>query len=1753
MATIKENKPYEVEAPHQTNLFTSRLRSRVEGEEEGGWRSPKATVPMRRSCGDCVANRDAMADRIASLEELVERLSEKVAKLEIQIRDGKINGELEKLRAEQVITVNQQTEYFRTLKSTALLSLVVQAAGGGSKDYPAYSEFIKVNHTPDHDPEFQGKITYCGVTMAGTASSKDNLKQHLCYNILSYFLRSKRLNELESQLFNHICEHTKNPHLKKKLLQCGDVESNPGPSQNINLTPGLIAVAGSDTTQTDWFELSDTLIGNKINLDGWVTVMLDSAVSSTVYSIWEIAFKFNCDSQFNGGIDGPSMEVRLTTNKSYQPVLYPYSFVLDKLTTKYGKMSYSIKGYSPDGSGPASGRWQFNTHTVATTVPEVNQVSISGPFPLWVTMYDPESTTEPRSSDSKKANKLAHALNGNSYNSSITLTSVVDGEPLFDEATFDLEDQNFPSLKNMTGNFSFTVQNQNNPSANTDGLKIHLVLYVNCDPDYSGGELLSANLVELTYNLISQPFNYTMDRSVCQLMTNKCRLTAEVSHRDGLIDIPRKDHLFNFNVHMDFKPFNSEAARLDAKRLYVSDFKPEPVDDVDGIAFGKNSTASFTVESSTSQIKVREMMRERADRLEEMEHELASVAVRYTQSQFMTHIAARAKFKGYIGEYFYLTAKWGGINIDKNNLDTEMEPVWLSNCLEPNAAYSIRQARKDRKEEKSALKKRAAENKLREAAGQPQNEEPIHVGMTVEEKAAQYTEVIDRLVAKFRSGDGKGMLAFSTFMQKPSTVQFKRVVCDALFGDDWEEKGTEDNKMSKFEFYAYCYFNNINNKQLIFNLLSNDLDFPKYCQEDWFISHYGSSAADQAMHNKMVHMLNGNPTFQNQSEIDALPAAMACVGVSGNLARFNPIELRSTVLFQNSTLSPRMSDSKYLDRVLANCVSRAGAYTANCAQQFPVTNLHPRNQRPVAGGVLVDSNNHLPTINVGTCQIFGNQIALNEQGQDLALKAKQMNTSQSRPGNQIISGFAVKDLNGLLSDLDIVGLSMETVYAKLVCILDVLSHGKAAEYIPRNMYTVADPFTKPLDNNPALGYGNALFGEHCGWNNNVLNGPRFPYQGGTGSISFHVTPATVPLDEVENAFWVSPAMLNSTERAAEALMISIATVAPWPWCLAAVIKRTSDALNANPEDQTFVIGSSLISIPGMRTIHVILPRTDAGRTPPTNGEAGAVAYVMPTAGPLAILPVMPGNLTPNQVLTVNGIAGPLVTYPLTQYLMSWFEQLDTTSILNYLANLSHYVGVNDGMYTAYETVTALSYYTRPLIAAANAQNAVLSSPDWNRYVRCNANLMRVSAGDWPLQAQPNVDYRMGSFSVAAYNKVITGLAVPLDQRPSGFGVVPQILRQVDGLVDKTLLFLSIAVATDVFSHMMSIATNGWEGAMANTEYNALNNHIPLMYSTTGGAGMLLPAKLPEMIHCIFKFLFQRQLSLTRFSSPIIGDGGEYCILQQFMPPVGYTCPQNDAGTVRYTGCNPIILSDTWSKILTLRVPKSIAAFPPPNSAGAASGYVVNLEANLLPGNLSTTFEDMNQPKFYYPNDQLPDVTDEALYNRRLVVANAAGTIVDTAGNAIVGAYTPANTNAFELVTPLDDGQNLTPNVLAASTLLPADVNNTGQRQFFAGNRNLIRPFLGACHRSSTMPAAAWLTGGVSMRSAMDTSTSKPSRLQVLMNGLTKSNFGSDASSSTLPPGSEPAQAPAPSVLNQVPDAASSTNFVPLSNTTLVQE
>jgi hypothetical protein len=345
------------------------------------------------------------------------------------------------------------------------------------------------------------------------------------------------------------------------------------------------------------------------------------------------------------------------------------------------------------------------------------------------------------------------------------------------------------------------------------------------------------------------------------------------------------------------------------------------------------------------------------------------------------------------------------------------------------------------------------------------------------------------------------------------------------------------------------------------------------------------------------------------------------------------------------------------------------------------------------------------------------------------------------------------------------------------------------------------------------------------WNINCEDGVTagnkvFPYTGGAApTIAFHVCKATVPANEA--FFFLRPGLLMQNDAGQESINIALAALllAPYPCGIHQVAVSTVDNLGVQNAQQTFVPFSDLVSIPGTKTINIILPNKYPAGPPGSQAAANAQALVLPTSGSAAN-PNIGAAYTNLNVSWIDNV----VRYDLANYLNTWMATdgpVDLTTLSRFSLQLCEIFQRDEDRRFAWELASTIGtrypamFASQRDVPASATQNEVWSAVSQNFF----ALQPRGMTQNYPEQLD-SYDYFVPDVNSNWWSKIMSGAYVSTPDH----GQYPVTPYSFDGS-PRTLQY-SIhqvryyAMAAEACFTYMQMPTEVWNGAF--TQLNFVN-------------------------------------------------------------------------------------------------------------------------------------------------------------------------------------------------------------------------------------------------------------------------------------------------------------------------------------------
>ncbi|ACH85915.1 coat protein [Artivirus sani] len=1033
----------------------------------------------------------------------------------------------------------------------------------------------------------------------------------------------------------------------------------------------------------------------------------------------------------------------------------------------------------------------------------------------------------------------------------------------------------------------------------------------------------------------------------------------------------------------------------------------------------------------------------------------------YVADEYKAHLAKRVEYENATGNYFnYLSSL---LNLPTSNRfallcvdDVDPEPC------------------DDETETSTPEKQKPRPPKVaRERKERPFVEKPVPVKKiekTEEEKKTDRMFALKRIAGQLKQTPEKVFL----WVKRKMSPVFKTTILDLVFGLNWQEKTI----MNQYEFAAYANLHDITDDELISTVINHDTKWASYSLQQKITLakelNFSYVEAKSLSHNKEMHSANGNILSNTLSDVEEHDKAQNIVKYNqATLPQYRGIEAQVYITNVAGDTNPNFTRIFDQDRIRGNVVGAANNITNNCAVPLPMTCLIPRQVRPLVPGALVPALQRLRITELNTAEYYLNPIIATDLSKMISDQVKNNQSSNWRRDNNSLSGFSTFDIATINTALLPKGLTLESMLLKPDLLHSITSLRTNFTSINRSTFNAIDNNTVPsVGVSVTIGINNSpVFGEDCGGNN-----PVFPWLGNKGSVAFHLTLASVPIDQRDDAIVMPPGLLQASYDASEAVAMFVMSWAEWPFGIYTATRPTTDTAGGNNQNQVFVPTQSLTRVAGRRTLNIVLPKRFAEAAPTSGPQANAQATLRPTAGPVAAAGAPP--ILAGQVLDINFVGGALIAYPLTDYLYTWATQFDATPIRQYIGRLGVLMGVKDTLLVAHEMNIALCQQYPKMVTGAGgvASPAPNSIPQFD-LCYCNHTQVTTSVANFPLAADVRADYRIFETNPATWNKVCLGLATAPNLTPDEPVDIPYHLGNPSNAFWERLESVPMAASWALYYNLRGLTTLAWNNAYTNANSVWAQRMARETFCTTHVTGTIVPARYGRIPHDIMKSVYGRAPKTTQTSK-----GGTLIDISHFerwLPGAPFASVYTAAG-VEVTGLTPTILADIWIQYPADNLPILAATFPPPFHRDSVQGFDsrngLAIHRNMNNDLVSPYMEP--DPRAFFDVNKGPVMNDFAVWNSRLWFTHPNRQILDYSGGAIAEVIPAAGTYPLGRGIPLLTGENVPPELANASTICIPRFSNAGQRIFLYVTQAQSVQLVGACNRSNRLMRSAWLLNDV---------------------------------------------------------------------------
>jgi len=557
---------------------------------------------------------------------------------------------------------------------------------------------------------------------------------------------------------------------------------------------------------------------------------------------------------------------------------------------------------------------------------------------------------------------------------------------------------------------------------------------------------------------------------------------------------------------------------------------------------------------------------------------------------------------------------------------------------------------------------------------------------------------------------------------------------------------------------------------------------------------------------------------------------------------------------------------------------------------------------------------------------------MSDYGKLVLEKQVTANTMLARPDNITSGGWSMIEMASMIKRTPVNGFNTDDLMLKMTLFHNVLSHEVDGNFIPYNNYAALDQRTVPDLTQPIQIVWNvpgSQFGESCGGATAL-----FPFLNVAGSVAFHLSETTVPLTERQNIVYCPTNLVSGSDRDGENLALFVRMWAPYPCHMARIRQYTDDTAGGNNAIQNYVPKANLVQVAGLTTIHVILPRNTSTRTPTTQAEANNSALFRPSTGDIAST-----SLAADAFLDICylGIGG-FTSYNLCEYLYTWLQAHDPTTLTLFLGQLQAIFGIKDSLERMQEVA---DYYTvaAPTMPFLQAGDATTFTYNTTRQMACT-DIFGVTesrtVADWPQTSNTKPDMVIHQCEQMSWNLIVTNLYDPtvydseVTTLPEGWGNSRAIWWSI---------LRTMQMGAVWSSHISELGwdTTCWDTAYTQTNMTSFRNHIQGYYCALSNRGVMGNAKWGPMLAKFFSATTGHNNALYKQDNISISFWDRRIPTQRAHGPVVVLA----TGAI-VSAVIPVTLPDVWINILLKAVPKYQMALPPPGSIHGTKGFNAGL-------------------------------------------------------------------------------------------------------------------------------------------------------------------------------------------------------------------
>lgn len=849
------------------------------------------------------------------------------------------------------------------------------------------------------------------------------------------------------------------------------------------------------------------------------------------------------------------------------------------------------------------------------------------------------------------------------------------------------------------------------------------------------------------------------------------------------------------------------------------------------------------------------------------------------------------------------------------------------------------------------------------------------------------------------------------------------------------------------------------------------------------------------LHNKIMHAYNGNPLSNDMQMVDKATkwTDMLMEASDSTMPLMTGYELQARITNIVGDINPNQTRIFDQDKLRGNVARDDNMIIKNAAVPYPSTSLIPRQMFSdkgdgIADSILTDVTSPMRVSEVNVAEYYKNPIIATDLSEMISDAVKNNATSNWRRDNTTLAGFSSFDVASINTTLTPKGLSLESMAIKIDFLHSIHAMSVNPSAIPASSRVLFDPWAVADYSQMTLSLNDSpVFGEDCGGNN-----PVFPWGGEKGSIAFHLTLQSIPLERRADAIICPPGLLQSSEDAQAAIALFALGWAEWPFCLFTLKNPLRTQNDDTIHEAVYIPQQTVTRIPGSTTLDIVLPRRWGESNPLAQANANAQAVVVPRFGSSATVGHPAG-----QAIPINYVGGAYQAVPLVDYLYSWALGLDTVTIKQYLGRLGAIVGVKEVLNVVHDINMALTQVIPKMTLSEGLPVDVYRGPlenenkipeaDFTTTVAldyCYTSHMEVTLSDvvdnktWPIYGQTSADYRIFQTNPTVWNKVVLGLAKADNIISERLTDLPIWYGNPSCFFWEVLAAIPHAAAWAIYYSTTGMSALAWATGYVSSQSQWIQEVVRATYCTTQDTGTIIPARFGKIVHNFYKSMFNRSVATT--DSSVRGKAVQMTVFDRWLPGNDYATVYGVDAAI-YSGLCPVLLPDIWIQYMSLHTPKFAMSFPRPFSTDSTQGYGVDysLDVHRTTDNDQVSSYIKYPPRSVYPVREGPLITDEEMFNNRIWFTNPQRSIRTMTGQVPPDTtlpppgFYPAGRNIT-----LKPGEVYPPQLANVSTICVPYINQNAFRLILYLPQGEADLALLVCNRSRRAERSAWLLGNV---------------------------------------------------------------------------